>query len=142
MVIHTKEKAKIHAHEPKGAKIKGSNIYTVERGPKVHDAKANEMDKKASAKLMLQKSAGGKRTYRKSTIHQSEAKDKGLSRFKRNIRESGTSIKTKNTNLHIAGRTGYLSRFLLASPSNFSMIRRVINSMSLLEEVKLINGQP
>ena len=57
MVIHTKEKAKIHAHEPKGAKIKGSNIYTVERGPKVHDAKANEMDKKASAKLMLQKSA-------------------------------------------------------------------------------------
>ena len=109
MVIHTKEKAKIHAHEPKGAKIKGSNIYTVERGPKVHDAKANEMDKKASAKLMLQKSAGGKRTYRKSTIHQSEAKDKGLSRFKRNIRESGTSIKTKNTNLHIAGRTGVLA---------------------------------
>ena len=42
MVIHTKEKAKIHAHEPKGAKIKGSNIYTVERGSKVHDAKANE----------------------------------------------------------------------------------------------------
>ena len=40
MIIHTKEKAKIHAHEPKGAKIKGSNIYTVERGPKVHDAKA------------------------------------------------------------------------------------------------------
>ncbi len=60
MVIHTKEKAKIHAHEPKGAKIKGSNIYTVERGPKVHDAKANEMDKKASAKLMLQKSTDGK----------------------------------------------------------------------------------
>ena len=104
MVIHTKEKAKIHAHEPKGAKIKGSNIYTVERGPKVHDAKANEMDKKASAKLMLQKSAGGK-----STIHQSEAKDKGLSKFKRNIRESGASIKTKNTNLHIAGRTGTLA---------------------------------
>ena len=109
MIIHTKEKAKIHAHEPKGAKIKGSNIYTVERGPKVHDAKANEMDKKAPAKLMLQKSAGGKRTYRKSTIHQSEAKDKGLSRFKRNIRESGTSIKTKNTNLHIAGRIGALA---------------------------------
>ena len=109
MVIHTKEKAKIHAHEPKGAKIKGSNIYTVERGPKVHDAKANEMAKKASAKLMLQKSTDGKSTYRKSTIHQSEAKDKGLSKFKRNIRESGTSIKTKNTNLHIAGRTGALA---------------------------------
>ena len=38
IVIHTKEKAKIHAHEPKGAKIKGSNIYTVERGPKTAGA--------------------------------------------------------------------------------------------------------
>ena len=41
MVIHTKEKAKIHAHEPKGAKIKGSNIYTVERGPKTIGAKVS-----------------------------------------------------------------------------------------------------
>ena len=94
MVIHTKEKAKIHAHEPKGAKIKGSNIYTVERGPKTIGAKVSD-DKKKS--------------YRKSTIHQSEPKNKGLSRFKRNYRESNTSIKTKNTNLHIAGRTGALA---------------------------------
>ena len=94
MVIHTKEKAKIHAHEPKGAKIKGSNIYTVEKGPKTIGAKVSD-DKKKS--------------YRKSTIHQSEPKNKGLSRFKRNYRESNTSIKTKNTNLHIAGRTGALA---------------------------------
>ena len=94
MVIHTKEKAKIHAHEPKGAKIKGSNIYTVERGPKTAGAKVTNTDRKKS--------------YRKSTIHQSESKNKGLSRFKRNYRESNTSIKTKNTNLHIAGRTGAL----------------------------------
>mgnify|MGYP000523333084 CR=1 FL=1 len=95
MVIHTKEKAKIHAHEPKGAKIKGSNIYTVERGPKTAGAKVTDTDRKKS--------------YRKSTIHQSEPKNKGLSRFKRNYRESNTSIKTKNTNLHIAGRTGALT---------------------------------
>lgn len=42
MVIHTKEKAKIHAHEPKGAKIKGSNIYTVESGPKTAGAKVTD----------------------------------------------------------------------------------------------------
>lgn len=95
MVIHTKEKAKIHAHEPKGAKIKGSNIYTVERGPKTAGAKVTDTDRKKS--------------YRKSTIHQSEPKNKGLSRFKRNLKESNTSIKTKNTNLHIAGRTGVLA---------------------------------
>ena len=94
MVIHTKEKAKIHAHEPKGVKIKGSNIYTVERGSKIIGAKG--ADEKSNS-------------YRKSTIHQSESKNKGLSRFKRNYRESNTSIKTKNTNLHIAGRTGALA---------------------------------
>ena len=44
MVIHTKEKAKIHAHEPKGAKIMGSNIYTVERGPKTAGAKVTDTD--------------------------------------------------------------------------------------------------
>lgn len=42
MVIHTKEKAKIHSHEPKKAKIKGSNIYTVQRGPKIASAKVND----------------------------------------------------------------------------------------------------
>ena len=95
MVIHTKEKAKIHSHEPKGARIKGSNIYTVERGPKIAGAKAAETT--------------GKKSYRKSTIHQVNVKEKGLSRFKRNVREANTSIKTKNTNLHIAGRTGALA---------------------------------
>ena len=29
MVIHTKEKAKIHAHEPKGAKIKGLSLIHI-----------------------------------------------------------------------------------------------------------------
>lgn len=95
MVIHTKEKAKIHAHEPKGAKIKGSNIYTVERCPKIAGAKSVEVT--------------GKKTHRKSTVHQANVKEKGLSRFKRNVREANTSIKTKNTNLHIAGRTGALA---------------------------------
>lgn len=83
MVIHTKKKAKIHMHEPKKAKIKGSNIYTVQRGPKIASAKIND--------------TGKKKSYRKSTIHQAEKKEKEPSKFKRNIRESNTSIKTKNT---------------------------------------------
>ena len=83
MVIHTKEKAKIHAHEPKRAKIKGSNIYTVERGPKTIGAKVSD-DKKKS--------------YRKSTIHQSEPKNRGLSRFKRNYRESNASFYFEHSN--------------------------------------------
>ena len=50
------EKAKIHSHEPKGTRIKGSNIYTVERGPKIAGVKAAETT--------------GKKSYRKSTVHQ------------------------------------------------------------------------
>lgn len=64
MVIHTKEKAKIHSHEPKGAKIKGSNIYTVERRSKIAGAKAGE--------------SSGKRSYRKSTVHKVEVKTFGF----------------------------------------------------------------
>ena len=64
MVIHTKEKAKIHSHEPKGARIKGSNIYTVERDPKIAGSKAVE--------------STGKKSYRKSTVHQANLKEKGL----------------------------------------------------------------
>lgn len=55
MVIHTKEKAKIHAHEPKGAKIKGSNIYTVERGPKTAGAKVTDTDRKKSYRKSTEK---------------------------------------------------------------------------------------
>lgn len=96
MVIHTKQKAKIHSHEPKTAKIKGGNVYTTQRGPKTASDRASAMN-------------GGKKNYRKATVHQEQAKEKGLSRFKQSIRESNASIKTKDTKLHVAGRTGALA---------------------------------
>ena len=108
MVIHTKEKAKIHTHNPKQAKIKGSNIYTVEREPKTTKASVKKA-KATGAKNRKANVTEAKKSYRKSTIHQAGAKDKGLSRFKQNIRESNASIKTKQRNLHIAGRTGALA---------------------------------
>ena len=67
----------------------------VQRDPRIASTKVNDNTDK-------------KKIYRKSTVHQAEKKKKGLSKFKRNIRESKTSIKTKNTNLHIARRTGAL----------------------------------
>lgn len=33
LVNHTKQKAKLHKHEPKQASIKGCNIYTVDKDP-------------------------------------------------------------------------------------------------------------
>lgn len=104
MTIHTKQKAKIHSHEPKQAAIKGSNIYTVNRGPKVVKAEVSKAPAPNGAtEYRMQK---GKKTYRKSTIHSVDAKERGIARFKRNIKESNASIKTKETNLHIAGRAG------------------------------------
>lgn len=97
MVIHTKQKATIHTKNAKESKIKGSNVYTVERGSRISKAEVSAFVNK------------GMKSYRKSTIHQTDSRDKGLSRLKRNIKESNTSIKTKNTNLHIAGRTGALA---------------------------------
>lgn len=111
MVIHTKKKARIHTHEPKKAKIKGSNIYTVERAKKTARRTADKA-KVTDAKVKKANVAETKKSYRKSTVHpiyQTAGKDKETSRFKRNIRESNASIKTKQSNLHIAGRTGVVA---------------------------------
>lgn len=67
MVIHTKQKAKIHTHEPKKASIKGSNIYTVDRNPT--------------------KKRTDNGTYRKSTVHQVK-RESMLSRYCRNVKQS------------------------------------------------------
>lgn len=82
MVIHTKQKAKIHSHEPKQASIKGSNIYTVDRDP----------TKKAV------KSGG----FRKSTVHQVQ-KESLLSKCRKSIKQSSQSIKVNDTSLKNAG---------------------------------------
>ena len=99
MVIHTKEKAKIHNHVPKGATIKGSNVYTVDRSPKI---KGSNLSGETSKTMNV-----GKKSYRKSTIHQTEAVRKGrISKYRKNIKESNNSIKVKNTTLRNAGMVG------------------------------------
>ena len=85
MVIHTKQKPKLHTHEKKQAAIKGNNIYTVN-----HDPTKKKMPE-------------GK--YRKSTVHQSE-KNGLLSKYSRNLKQSRQSIKVKNTSLRNAGMVG------------------------------------
>lgn len=90
LVIHTKEKTKIHSHEPKGASIKGSNTYTVDKRPKTKDSTAQEET--------------GKKSYRKSTIHQAKPVREGrISKYRKNLKETNSSIKTKNTTLRNAG---------------------------------------
>lgn len=100
MVIHTKEKAKIHTHVPKGASIKGSNVYTVNRSPKIKGSKATDTAQQSDKYKT-------KKTHRKSTVHQTkDIRDGGISKFRKHMRENGSSVKVKNTTLRNAGMVG------------------------------------
>ena len=85
MVIHTKQKAKLHTHEPKQAAIKGSNVYTVDRDP------------------TKKKADNGK--YRKSTVHQVQ-KEGMFSKYRKQMKQAGQSIKVKDFSLRNAGMVG------------------------------------
>ena len=74
MVIHTKKKAKLHTHEPKKASIKASNIYTVDRSPKIKGSKIATTENKK---------------FRRSTIHPVDKAKKGMFRqYRAALKES------------------------------------------------------
>lgn len=85
MVIHTKQKAKLHTHEPKQAAIKGSNVYTVDKDP------------------TKKKADNGK--YRKSTVHQVQ-KEGMFSKYRKQMKQASQSIKVKDSSLRNAGMVG------------------------------------
>ena len=67
MVIHTKEKAKIHSHEPKGARIKGSERASFSRSTKMQLAKylASYVDKHSDKFIVAEKVKGTINKYKK-----------------------------------------------------------------------------
>lgn len=85
MVIHTKQKTKLHTHEPKQATIKGSNIYTVERDPTKKQVDNTK--------------------HRRSTVHQVQ-KEGMFSKYRKQVQQANQSVKVKNTSLRNAGMTG------------------------------------
>lgn len=101
MVIHTKKKATLHTHRKREVSIKGSGVYTVRKGPKVVGSTISDSRLYRSASERIK--AKARRQYRKSTVHDTDTRDMRVSGFKRRIHESNMSIKTKKTNLHIAG---------------------------------------
>ena len=85
MVIHTKQKAKLHTHEPKQAAIKGSNVYTVDKDP------------------TKKKADNGK--YRKSTVHQVQ-KEGMFSKYRKQMKQASQSIKVNDSSLRNARMVG------------------------------------
>ena len=87
MVIHTKEKAKLHMHEPKKAEIKAANTYTVSRGPNVGKASIGKT--------------------RSSTVHTvGNVKRSMFNQYRAALNESKRSIKTKTSSIKVAGAAG------------------------------------
>ena len=87
MVIHTKEKAKLHMHEPKKAEIKAANTYTVGRGPDVGKASIGKT--------------------RSSTVHTVDGVKKSMfNQYRAALSESKRSIKTKTSSIKVAGAAG------------------------------------
>ena len=66
MVIHTKEKAKLHIKQEPEAKIKGRNILVVERSPKIAGANTEGVAVKEEVRKSVQKENGVYAQYHKS----------------------------------------------------------------------------
>ncbi len=94
MVIHTKEKSKIHLHESKDAKIKGGNVYTIEH---FQGSKANPHNQARAGN-------DGKQSFRRSTIHQNKLRKLNpVTQYKKKWKDSNKSVKTKNSTIKNVG---------------------------------------
>ena len=92
MVLHKKEKAKLHIRQPKKASIKAANIYTVDRSQKIKGASIATTENKK---------------FRRSTIHSVDKVKRGMfSQYRDALKESKQSIKTKNSSIKVAGAAG------------------------------------
>ena len=90
MVIHTKEKSKLHVHTPKSTVIKGHNVYTVDRAPKI----------KGSTVKLGAPDNRSKGTFRKSTVHQNKRRRRNpLSVYQNKRKDSGRSVKVGNVGI-------------------------------------------
>jgi len=97
MVIHTKEKAKIHTVQSKELSIKGRNVLSRENVPKIKGATVNASSLKESQK------------YRKATKHQAGKDETCANRNanqKQGIKKAKDSIKKKDSNLKYVGLAG------------------------------------
>lgn len=102
MVIHTKEKTKIHSREAKTTGIKAHEVYSVNRSPKIKSATVTTQ---SMGKGAFRRS--GKTTYQKSMIHQNQAERDGrIHQHRRNIKDDKKSIKTKNSSIRLVGAAG------------------------------------
>ncbi|MDD3363331.1 MAG: hydrolase, partial [Hespellia sp.] len=102
MIIHTKAKPKIHSHEGKSTGIKGHNVYSVNRSPKIKSA-TTSMQTMGKGTVCR----SGKTTYRKSTIHLDQVERGGkIHQHNRNIKNDKKTIKTKNSSIKLVGAVG------------------------------------
>ena len=90
MVIHTKEKTKLHVHTAKDTQIKGHNVYSVDRTPKIKGSTVNQTDTKNFAK----------EAYRKRPVHQNKRKRSNpVSVYRNKMKDSNRSVNVRNSSI-------------------------------------------
>ena len=95
MVIHTKEKAKIHTVQSKELSIKGRNVLSREATPKIKGATVDATSLKNSQK------------YRKATKHQTgKAEQSGVVNQNQVKQKTKDRVKKKDSNLKYVGVAG------------------------------------
>lgn len=88
MVIHTKEKAKLHVKREPEAKIKGRNILVVEKGPKI--AGADKGIKADSKNAAMKAKSNAKEEVRKA-VQKENAMYAGRQKSKQDSKKNGTT---------------------------------------------------
>lgn len=107
MVIHTKEKTKLHVKTAPETKIKAGNVLTVERTPKFagaeREAKADNMDKRMSALMVKSatKDSNGKADAEKRLSDKRGQSAQSSSVKSKSVKEDiKNSCRRKTANMH------------------------------------------
>ncbi len=103
MVIHTKEKTKLHVKQKPEAKIKGRNVLVVEKGPKIAGA---DRDHKADSKKTAMKG----KPDAKEEIRNSMQKENGVyARMQKSKQDSKKAVGKKNSTASTVASVGAMT---------------------------------
>ena len=112
MVIHTKEKTKLHIKQEPEAKIKGRNVLVVEKGPKI--VRADKEDKADSRKVALKVRSNQKSSTSnvsaKEEIRKPVQKESGVyAKFKKAKQDKEKTIGKKNSTVGYVASAGTMT---------------------------------
>lgn len=112
MVIHTKEKTKLHIKQEAEAKIKGRNVLVVDKSPKIvgADKKDKAESRKVALKVRSTQKSSTSNASTKEEIRKSVQKESGVyAQFKRSKQDKEKTIGKKNSTVGSTASVGAMT---------------------------------